>query len=231
MCGICGFTKATEADLPTLRAMCDVMAHRGPDGEGRYVADGVALGHRRLSLIDLKGGNQPMVRATADPGAAVTSPAAEGSKPGAYSTGNYAIVFNGEIYNYRDLRAELADVGWKFETHSDTEVLLVAYLAWGPALLERVRGMFAFAIWDKPKQELFCARDFFGIKPFYYTVADTADGPQFVFASEIKCILEHPAYERELNEDALEQYLCFQFSGARRDVLQGHLQAARRRTA
>ena len=212
MCGICGFTKATEADLPTLRAMCDVMAHRGPDGEGRYVADGVALGHRRLSLIDLKGGNQPMVRATADPGAAVTSPAAEGSKPGAYSTGNYAIVFNGEIYNYRDLRAELADVGWKFETHSDTEVLLVAYLAWGPALLERVRGMFAFAIWDKPKQELFCARDFFGIKPFYYTVADTADGPQFVFASEIKCILEHPAYERKLNEDALEQYLCFQFS-------------------
>ena len=212
MCGICGFTKATEADLPTLRAMCDVMAHRGPDGEGRYIADGVALGHRRLSLIDLKGGNQPMVRATADPGAAVTSPAAEGSKPGAYSTGDYAIVFNGEIYNYRDLRAELADAGWKFETHSDTEVLLVAYLAWGPALLERVRGMFAFAIWDKPKQELFCARDFFGIKPFYYTVADTADGPQFVFASEIKCILEHPAYERKLNEDALEQYLCFQFS-------------------
>ena len=231
MCGICGFTKATEADLPTLRAMCDVMAHRGPDGEGRYVADGVALGHRRLSLIDLKGGNQPMVRATADPGAAVTSPAAEGSKPGAYSTGNYAIVFNGEIYNYRDLRAELADVGWKFETHSDTEVLLVAYLAWGPALLERVRGMFAFAIWDKPKQELFCARDFFGIKPFYYTVADTADGPQFVFASEIKCILEHPAYERKLNTRSSVSSTCASSSAPLTRRSSKASSSSRRRTA
>ena len=163
MCGICGFTGATETDAPTLKAMCDIMAHRGPDGEGQYLADGVALGHRRLSLIDLENGSQPMVRAT-----------------GAHD--------------------------------SITETLLVSYLAWGKLLLDKVRGMFAFAIWDKQRGELFCARDFFGIKPFYYTVQNGEAGPQFIFASEIKCILEHPAYERELNEEALEQYLCFQFS-------------------
>ena len=121
-------------------------------------------------------------------------------------------MFNGEIYNYRDLRCELEAEGWTFKTESDTETLLVSYLAWGSLLLDKVRGMFAFAIWDKQKQELFCARDFFGIKPFYYTLQDGEHGPQFIFASEIKCILEHPAYERALNEEALEQYLCFQFS-------------------
>ncbi len=122
--------------------------------------------------------------------------------------GDYAIVFNGEIYNYRDLRAELESAGWRFETNSDTEVLLVGYLAWGEDVLDRLRGMFAFAIWNRASHELFCARDFFGIKPFYYTVQNG----QFIFASEIKSILEHPAYTRELNEDALAEYLCFQFS-------------------
>ena len=121
-------------------------------------------------------------------------------------------MFNGEIYNYQDLRADLEAEGWAFQTHSDTEVLLTGYLAWGEAVLDRLRGMFAFAIWNRKTRELFCARDFFGIKPFYYTLADGPRGPQFVFASEIKCILEHPAYERALNEEALEQYLCFQFS-------------------
>ena len=206
MCGICGFTGAQPADAPILKAMCDIMAHRGPDGEGQYLDEGIALGHRRLSLIDLEGGNQPMVRASAAKDAVVTSPVIEPAET--YTRGNFAIVFNGEIYNYRDLRAELASEGWEFTTSSDTEVLLVAYLAWGQDLLSRVRGMFAFAIWNAPKRELFCARDFFGIKPFYYTMADD----KFIFASEIKSILEHPAYERELNEDALEQYLCFQFS-------------------
>ena len=192
MCGICGFTGAMEGaeDERILEAMCRVMAHRGPDGEGRFLDDGIALGHRRLSLIDLAGGAQPMVR----------------------SKGNFAIVFNGEIYNYRDLRAELAADGWAFETNSDTEVLLVGYLAWGEGVLDRIRGMFAFAIWDRASRELFCARDPFGIKPFYYTVARGTRGPQFVFASEIKSILEHPAYSRALNEEALEQYLMFQFS-------------------
>lgn len=214
MCGICGFTGATEADLPFLKAMCDCMAHRGPDGEGQYVDDGIAFGHRRLSLIDLAGGNQPMVRATGEHAAAITSPAlmpngAPCSTPeAAAARGDFAIVFNGEIYNYRDLRAELEAQGWKFETNSDTEVLLVGYLAWGEAVLDRLRGMFAFAIWNRATHELFCARDFFGIKPLYYTMQNG----QFIFASEIKCILEHPAYERALNEEALEQYLCFQFS-------------------
>lgn len=210
MCGICGFTGADESDAFTLKAMCDIMAHRGPDGEGQYLDRGIALGHRRLSLIDLENGNQPMVRASADKDAATTSPVVEEAET--YTRGRFAIVFNGEIYNYQDLQAELRAQGWEFETNSDTEVLLVSYIAWGRDLLEKVRGMFAFAIWDAEKQELFCARDFFGIKPFYYTVADGARGPQFIFASEIKCILEHPAYERELNEEALEQYLCFQFS-------------------
>lgn len=213
MCGICGFTCANENDMHILEAMCDIMAHRGPDGEGQYLADGIALGHRRLSLVDLANGNQPMVRANADRFAAISSPARmpDGTpcNPETYAArGDYVIVFNGEIYNYQDLRAELEGFGWEFQTHSDTEVLLVSYLQWGKELLQRVRGMFAFAIWNAKSKELFCARDFFGIKPFYYT----QQHGQFIFASEIKCILEHPAYQRELNRAALEQYLCFQFS-------------------
>lgn len=192
MCGICGFTRtgADPGDEGILKGMCDAMAHRGPDGEGRFVDAGIALGHRRLSLIDLEGGDQPMVR--------------EG--------GAWAIVFNGEIYNYRELRTELEADGWAFQTKSDTEVLLTGYLAWGEGVLDRVRGMFAFAIWNRAARELFCARDPFGIKPFYYAPIGGSRNPQFVFASEIKSILEHPAYERELNEEALEQYLMFQFS-------------------
>jgi len=190
MCGICGFTKAegTEADFATLQRMCDVMTHRGPDGEGRNIESGMALGHRRLSLIDLEGGAQPLVRDE------------DGTR--------WSIVFNGEIYNYCELRAELETLGYSFATNSDTEVLLVGYIAWGAEVLSRLRGMFAFAIHDTRTRELFCARDFFGIKPFYYTM----QRGQFIFASEIKSILEHPAYERQLNEEALAQYLCFQFS-------------------
>ncbi len=216
MCGICGFTRATDADMPTLKAMCDIMAHRGPDGEGQYLdaEGGIALGHRRLSLIDLAGGNQPMVRATGERASKVTSPAVMpdgtpcGSPESLLAKGDFAIVFNGEIYNYKDLRAELEAQGWEFQTNSDTEVLLTGFLAWGEDVLDRLRGMFAFAIWNRETRELFCARDFFGIKPFYYT----QQNGQFIFASEIKCILEHPAYTRELNREALEEYLCFQFS-------------------
>ena len=206
MCGICGFTGAKSQDFPILKRMCDIMAHRGPDGEGQYIDEGIALGHRRLSLIDLAGGNQPMVRATGAHQAAVTSPAAEGQQ--AYTRGRHAIVFNGEIYNYRDLKAELEAMGWSFQTNSDTEVLLVSYLEWGKSMFKKVRGMFAFAIWDGKTRELFCARDFFGIKPFYYTQV----AGHFIFASEIKSILEHPLYIRELNQEALEQYLSFQYS-------------------
>lgn len=216
MCGICGFTQATSADAAALKAMCDIMAHRGPDGEGQYLdaESGIALGHRRLSLIDLANGNQPMVRATGEHDSAITSPALMpdgtpcGTPESMLAKGDFAIVFNGEIYNYQDLRDELEEQGWQFKTKSDTEVLLTGYLAWGEGVLDRLRGMFAFAIWNRATRELFCARDFFGIKPFYYT----QQNGQFIFASEIKCILEHPAYTRELNREALEQYLCFQFS-------------------
>lgn len=245
MCGICGFTGATTADASILKAMCDSMAHRGPDGEGCYLTSHIALGHRRLSLIDLAGGFQPMLRCGTGKKATITSAASEqvnspsptaaphttesspssltvdGAMPSpktsegtpqkstdALIKGDYAIVFNGEIYNYQQLRSELEGAGWVFETNSDTEVLLSGYVAWKEAVLDRIRGMFAFAIWDNKKQQLFCARDFFGIKPFYYTVQNN----QFIFASEIKSILEHPAYHRVLNEEALEHYLCFQFS-------------------
>lgn len=223
MCGICGFTQATEQDMPTLKAMCDIIAHRGPDGEGQYIDDGIALGHRRLSLIDLEGGSQPMVRSTGEHDAQITSPSRDangnpcGSPAEMDAKGDFVIVFNGEIYNYRDLRAQLEAEGWTFKKNSDTEVLLVAYLAWGEDMLDKLRGMFAFAIWDRAKHELFCARDFFGIKPFYYTVIDG----QFIFASEIKSILEHPAYHRELNREALAQYLCFQFSALEETFFKG----------
>ena len=227
MCGICGFTGAADdaADHATLKAMCDAMAHRGPDGEGFYLSDGIALGHRRLSLVDLEGGGQPMVRANGSPKSHVSTAAvafahvrgdaptvvelrARSQAPAALERGQWAIVFNGEIYNYRELRDELRAIGYAFETDSDTEVLLVGYIAWGKAVLDRLRGMFAFAIYDACSHELFCARDPFGIKPFYYTVQDG----RFIFASEIKSILMHPAYKRSLNEEALAQYLCFQFS-------------------
>lgn len=207
MCGICGFTGAQDntTDRRTLKAMCNAMAHRGPDGEGGYIADGIALGHRRLALIDLEGGAQPMVRATGEHRSELWSSPAE---PSTVRRGRWSIVFNGEIYNYRELRAELETEGYEFSTDSDTETLLVGFIAWSEAVLQRVRGMFAFAIWDAETRELFCARDFFGIKPFYYTVQKG----QFIFASEIKSILEHPAYKRELNEEALAHYLCFQFN-------------------
>ena len=235
MCGICGFTCAADnaADRVTLKAMCDVMAHRGPDGEGFYLADGIAFGHRRLSLIDLQGGGQPMVRSTGELKASISTPAVmfdhvrgeaaaktelvDDAGFASFARGQWVIVYNGEIYNYREARADLQALGFEFETDSDTEVLIVGYIAWSEEVLQRVRGMFAFAIYDAAAHELFCARDFFGIKPFYYTV----QGGQFIFASEIKSILQHPAYERQLNEEALAQYLCFQFSALQETFFKG----------
>lgn len=243
MCGICGFTHAEIDDMPILKGMCDVIAHRGPDGEGQYIADGIALGHRRLSLIDLEGGSQPMFRQGIDGPTTTVNEAGriEGAGMGSEGAGDrdgeakagatepsadvppspYAIVFNGEIYNFRDLRAELEAQGWTFSTNSDTEVLLVGYMAWGPEVLQRLRGMFAFAIWDPKERKLFCARDPFGIKPFYYTQQPTQAGKRFIFASESKGILEHPAYERRVNEEALEAYLCFQFSALKETMFEG----------
>ena len=204
MCGICGYTAHCESDEQVIKAMCDVIAHRGPDGEGRSVLNGAVFGHRRLSLIDLEGGGQPMFR-----NAEKSSPVfIAGARVEEERSARHSIVFNGEIYNYQDLRIELEQLGYAFSTTSDTEVLLLSYIVWGEAMLNRLRGMFAFAIWDAQEQELFCARDFFGIKPFYY--AEDVQG-HFIFASEAKSILGHPSYTKKLNHRALEDYLVFQF--------------------
>ena len=199
MCGICGFTgniseksvvgtgaAGDDSRRQVLTCMMNRIIHRGPDGAGQYVDSGIAMGFRRLSIIDLKGGDQPM--ATAD--------------------GRLVITFNGEIYNYRELREDLKIKGHTFQTNSDTEVLLHGYSEYGPKVLNRLRGMFAFVIWDTRKQELFGARDMFGIKPFYYGEIDGS----FVYGSEIKSILEYPGYTKQVNLAALEQYLSFQYS-------------------
>jgi asparagine synthase (glutamine-hydrolysing) len=186
MCGICGFTGNVENGEQVLQKMTDIIAHRGPDGAGTYRTDDVALGHRRLSIIDLDLGGQPMFSADR----------------------KIAIVFNGEIYNYKEIQAELKEKGYTFATNCDTEVLIVGYQAYGVDILQRVRGMFAFALWDEEKRQLFAARDFFGIKPFYYAIEEG----HLIFGSEIKSILEHPLYKKEMNPAALEQYLTFQYS-------------------
>ncbi|MBS6196533.1 MAG: asparagine synthase (glutamine-hydrolyzing) [Clostridiales bacterium] len=189
MCGICGFVGkgAKETDrMAVLEEMMDAIRHRGPDDGGSYQKAEAAFGFRRLAIIDLEKGAQPMKN----------------------ETGDLVLIFNGEIYNYRELREKLKEAGHIFGTQSDTEVLLHGYEEWGEKLLPKLRGMFAFAIWDEKKKEIFAARDFFGVKPFYYTMI----GETLVFASEIKSILKYPAYEKKLNEEALEQYLSFQYS-------------------
>lgn len=215
MCGICGFTvpagseNTFERQSEIIDKMCQVIAHRGPDGEGRLLNKRVVLGHRRLSLIDIEGGAQPMSRSGDKK--ACTQVAHDIYNSGVHicEAGDYQIVFNGEIYNFRDLRDELVEKGYSFDTDSDTEVLLVSYICWGSECVSKLRGMFAFAVYDAQSNKLFCARDGFGIKPFYWTCAD--DGA-FVFASEIKSVLKYPFVEKTLNYRAFEQYLSFQYS-------------------
>jgi len=187
MCGICGiFNLNGEPVSPVnLRKMTDAIAHRGPDGEGFYTDSFVGLGHRRLAIIDLSpAGHQPML--TED--------------------GQFAIVYNGEVYNFKELRAELESSGHQFRSRSDTEVVLNAYTEWGPECVNRFNGMFAFAIWDKTRQQLFLARDRYGIKPLYYTFQEN----RFIFASEQKAILALPTIKRELDLEALLEYFTFQ---------------------
>lgn len=187
MCGICGiFNLNGEPVSPViLRKMTDTIAHRGPDGEGFYIDSFLGLGHRRLAIIDLSpAGHQPML--TPD--------------------GQYALIYNGEIYNFQELRIELESLGHQFRSRSDTEVVLQAYAEWGPDCVKRFNGMFAFAIWDKTRQELFLARDRYGIKPLYYTF----QGQYFLFASEQKAILQHPAIRSEIDLEALLEYFTFQ---------------------
>lgn len=182
MCGIAGYVGA-KPSKKILKGMTDRIAYRGPDSEGFFVDDNCALGHRRLSIIDLSTGNQPIYNETND----------------------IAIVFNGEIYNYVELREELKKKKHKFVTSSDTEVLVHGYEEWGHELTKKLRGMFAFAIWNQKEKELYCARDNWGIKPFYYYENDGT----FMFASEIKAFLDHPDFKKEFNDSILSAYLCF----------------------
>ena len=187
MCGFVGFTNQVGDDGRIIGTMMDTIRHRGPDAEGKYVDTDIALGHRRLSIIDVSvQGNQPL-----------------------YSEdGSLVLVFNGEIYNYCELRTELKEQGCIFRTNTDSEVLLHGYAVYGEKLLDKLRGMFAFVIWDKQNKTLFGARDLFGIKPLYYAKM----GETLMFGSEIKAFLKHPHFRKELNTAALEEYLTFQYS-------------------
>ncbi|WP_324750311.1 XrtA/PEP-CTERM system amidotransferase [Sphingomonas sp. LY54] len=187
MCGIAGIFHPDvpkPVDPARVRAMSDVLAHRGPDGSGVWTAPGVGLGHRRLSIIDLAGGAQPM--ATPDDRVAVT--------------------YNGEIYNFREVRAELEAKGHVFRTDSDTEVILAAWREWGPDCLSRFNGMFAFALYDAAADALFLARDRLGVKPLFY--AELADGA-LVFASELKGLLAHPLMRAGPNPQAVDDFLAY----------------------
>lgn len=187
MCGFVGFTNAIRDDGTVVEAMMDTIRHRGPDAGGKYVDDDIALGHRRLSIIDIS---------------------SQGDQPLYSEDGQLVLVFNGEIYNYRELREELIAKGYRFATNTDSEVLIYGYREYGTDLLPRLRGMFAFVIWDKASKTLFGARDFFGIKPLYYAEM----GGSLLFGSEIKAFLKHPSFKKELNTAALEEYLTFQYS-------------------
>jgi asparagine synthase (glutamine-hydrolysing) len=202
MCGIAGAVVRPHSrmDLPVVDRMLDSLAHRGPDGRGtaRYVAasgDRVLLGHRRLAIIDPEGGHQPMRDDTA----------------------GIAITFNGEIYNFRELRAQLEACGYRFNVHSDTEVLLRAYQHWGDRVAERLRGMFAFAIWDSPRQRLFLARDRFGEKPLF--LHQDADG--FYFASEIKALLQLPRPRPGVNLSAVWDFLAYRYVPGPKTLFEG----------
>lgn len=186
MCGFTGFTNSIENADKVLEEMMNTIIHRGPDSGGKYTDDDIALGFRRLSIIDLEQGDQPIFNE-------------DNSK---------ILLFNGEIYNYQSIREKLIEKGHIFKTKSDSEVLLHGYEEYGCKLLNKLRGMFAFVIWDKNTKELFGARDFFGIKPLYYSFS----GKSFLFGSEIKSFLPHTHFKKELNTSALESYLTFQYS-------------------
>ena len=186
MCGFVGFVDKTKNKDITIKKMADLIKHRGPDSDGYYVDDDIALGFRRLSIIDLESGSQPI-----------------------YNEGKDKLIFfNGEIYNYKYLKEDLIAKGHKFSTNTDTEVVLHGYEEYREDFLLMLRGMFAFVIYDLNTKELFGARDFYGIKPLYY--AKMKDS--FMFGSEIKSFLAHHKFKKELNRDMLEQYLTFQYS-------------------
>src|SRR5688572_1565318 len=205
MCGIAGFIESSVLKRTNewqasagivLDRMCRIIAHRGPDDQGSMVRDGIALGMRRLSIIDLTGGHQPI----------------------SGENGSVTTVFNGEIYNYRELQRDLEARGHHFETHSDTEAIVHAYEEYGPACVKLFRGMFAFAIWDERARKLYLARDRVGKKPLYYTI--TRQGT-FVFGSELKSLLQHPDVKAETDPEAVDAYLTFGYVPDPMSILRG----------
>jgi asparagine synthase (glutamine-hydrolysing) len=197
MCGIAGYLDLTGEPQPAaiLERMTSALRHRGPDGAGVYHDGPVWLGHRRLSIIDVAGGQQPMFN----------------------EDGTVAIVYNGEVFNHASLRGELERAGHRYATRCDTEAILHAYEQYGPDCVTRFRGMFAFAIWDRNRRTLFSARDRLGIKPFYYYW----DGRLFAFASEIKALLEHPSISASFDESLLAEHLAFGYSSGERTLFRG----------
>lgn len=186
MCGFVGFVDKKIKDNKIIKEMSKMIIHRGPDDENYYCDDDINLAFRRLSIIDLKNGRQPMYN----------------------EDESIVITFNGEIYNYQELKKDLEAKGHKFKTDSDTETIIHGYEEYGEEIVNKLRGMFAFVIWNKNKKELFAARDYFGIKPFYYY----KENDTFIFSSEIKSFLKHPHFKKELNKKSLKSYLTFQYS-------------------
>ena len=198
MCGIAGILHLGGAPAASgvLKKMTDAIAHRGPDGEGHWVDGSIGLGHRRLAIIDLSdAGSQPMVSAD----------------------GRYVLSYNGEVYNFKDLRSELEAAGYWFKSQTDSEVVLYAFAEWGPECVNRFNGMFAFAVWDRKELTLHLARDRYGIKPLYYAQW----GDTFLFGSEQKAILEHPEAKKEIDKKALLEYFTFQNIFTDRTLLEG----------
>lgn len=186
MCGICGFTGEVTDRAKTIEKMTEIITHRGPDSSGFFADKNISMGFRRLSIIDLDNGTQPI-----------------------YNEDNtLVLMFNGEIYNYKELRTQLIERGHVFYTNTDSETLIHGFEEWGDGLLNKLRGMFAFAIWNREDKSLFLARDFFGIKPVYYTLSNN----NFIYASEIKSILAFPEFEKKFNYKSLDNYLSFQYA-------------------
>jgi len=186
MCGIAGISSANQNDLidkQLVEDMIDLLVHRGPDGYGTYHDKGISLGHRRLSIIDIEGGPQPM----------------------SSEDGGITVTYNGEIYNFQTLRKELQSLGCSFKSQSDTEVIIHAYAKWGIDAIQRFNGMFAFGLWDRHQRRLLLVRDRMGVKPLYWAKI----GSRLIFASEVKAILSYPGFERRANLDALSSYLTF----------------------
>ncbi|MEH6813781.1 MAG: XrtA/PEP-CTERM system amidotransferase [Motiliproteus sp.] len=199
MCGIAGILQpqnTTQIDKSLLARMNGIQSHRGPDDDGFFYGPGIGLAHRRLSIIDLSGGHQPLFN----------------------EDGNVCVVFNGEIYNFQELADELVAKGHIFKTRSDTETIVHAWEEWGTACVEHFRGMFSFAIWDQPKQQLFIARDRLGIKPLFYSVL--ADG-SFIFGSELKVLKQHPDLPRAIDHRAVEDYFTFGYIPEPKTIFEG----------